>query len=134
MHRLAELSVRRPVLASVLILGLVFLGLVSYSRLTVERWPNIDIPFVAVSVRIPVITLALSADRPIRDITEYADKSVRPRLEGTRGVGQVEIIGGQARQINVLIDPARLMAYSLSTTDVSRSLQAQNVQIPAGSI
>src|SRR5256712_5953075 len=83
---------------------------------------------------IPVITLALSADRPIRDITEYADKVVRPRLEGTRGVGQVEIIGGQARQINVLIDPARLMAYSLSTTDVSRSLQAQNVQIPAGSI
>src|SRR5947209_20487955 len=53
MHRLAELSVRRPVLASVLILGLVFLGLVSYSRLTVERWPNIDIPFVAVSVRVP---------------------------------------------------------------------------------
>src|SRR3989454_1474538 len=219
MHRLAELSVRRPVLASVLILGLVFLGLVSYSRLTVERWPNIDIPFVAVSVRvpgaspeevesdvtnkiesavntisgidrlsstsaegfaiislqfhlekdidvaaqevrdkingvlrdlpagidppviskfdpgaIPVITLALSADRPIRDITEYADKVVRPRLEGTRGVGQVEIIGGQARQINVLVDPARLMAYSISTTDVSRSLQAQNVQIPAGSI
>src|SRR5207245_10188826 len=40
----------------------------------------------------------------------------------------------QARQINVLIDPARLMAYSRSTTDVSRSLQAQNVQIPAGSI
>src|SRR2546430_2472992 len=105
MHRLAELSVRRPVLASVLILGLVFLGLVSYSRLTVERWPNIDIPFVAVSVRVP---------------------GASPE--------EVESVGGQARQINVLIDPARLMAYPHSTTDVSRSLQAQNVQIPAGSI
>jgi HAE1 family hydrophobic/amphiphilic exporter-1 len=219
MRWLSEISVRRPVLASVLILGLAFLGLFSYFRLNIERWPNIDIPVVIVAVRdpgaspeevetdvtdkiesavntisgietlastsaegfaqiqiqfvleknievaaqevrdrlsaiagdlpanidpptvmkidpgvIPVVTLAISADKPLRDITEYADKIIRPRLEGTAGVGQVEIIGGRARQINVWVDPSRLGAYGLSTTAVIGALQTQNVQIPAGSV
>ncbi|MGH2625758.1 MAG: efflux RND transporter permease subunit, partial [Anaerolineales bacterium] len=53
MQWLAELSVRRPILASVLILTLVFLGVFSYYRLNVERWPNVDIPFVGITTRVP---------------------------------------------------------------------------------
>lgn len=217
MQWLAQISVRRPVLASVLILSLVFLGLFSYYRLNVERWPNIDIPFVTITTRvpgaspeevetdvtdkveagvntisgidiltstsaegfsivfmqfllekdidvatqevrdkvsgimpdlppgidppviekldpgaIPVLTLALSSARPIRDITEYADKVIRPALEGTAGVGQVQIIGGRERQINIWVDPTRLRAYGLSVTDLIRAVQSQNVQVPAG--
>ena len=49
MRWLSEISVRRPVLASVLILGLAFLGLFSFYRLNIERWPNIDIPIVVVT-------------------------------------------------------------------------------------
>ncbi|MGH2400295.1 MAG: efflux RND transporter permease subunit, partial [bacterium] len=201
MQWLAELSVRRPILASVLILTLVFLGVFSYYRLNVERWPNIDIPFVTISTRVlgaspeeiesdvtdkieaavntisgidvlsstsaegfslvfvqfllekdidvavqeirdkinlalpdlpaeieppviekfdpgavPVLMYALSANRPIRDLTEYADKVIRPALEGIAGVGQVQIVGGQSRQINILVDPAKLQAYGLSVT------------------
>src|SRR3954470_8630500 len=37
----------------------------------------------------PVMTLAVSADKPIRDITEYADKTLRRQLESVNGVGQV---------------------------------------------
>ena len=37
----------------------------------------------------PVLTLAVSADKPIRDITEYADKTLRRQLESVNGVGQV---------------------------------------------
>jgi len=219
MQRLAELSVRRPVLAAVMILGLVFLGAFSYFRLNVERFPNVDIPFVIISTRLPgaspeeiesdvtdkieaevnsisgidsltsvsaegfstvtiqflleknvdvaaqevrdkvngilrdlpttidppviskfdvgafpVAQLALSGDRSIRDITEYADKVIRPQLEGTAGVAQVEIIGGRKRQINVLVDAERLNAYGLSSPDIVRALQSQNVQIPAGNV
>jgi len=82
----------------------------------------------------PVLMYALSANRPIRDITEYADKVIRPALEGTAGVGQVQIVGGQARQINILVDPAKLRAYGLGVSEVIRTLQAQNVQVPAGSL
>jgi HAE1 family hydrophobic/amphiphilic exporter-1 len=80
----------------------------------------------------PVLSLALTASRPVRDITEYADKVLRRQLESVSGVGQVLIIGGRQRQINVWLDGNRLRAYNLTVTDVSRALQAQNIEIPGG--
>src|SRR5580765_2379392 len=82
----------------------------------------------------PVMTLAVSADKPIRDITDYADKTLRRQLESVTGVGQVMVIGGRGRQVNVTLDPARLQAYNLTVTDVSHALQAQNTEIPGGRV
>ncbi len=80
----------------------------------------------------PVLTLAVTANKPVRDITEYADKVLRRQLENLNGVGQVIILGGRQRQINVWLDAGRLRAYNVTVTDVSRALQAQNVEIPGG--
>ncbi len=82
----------------------------------------------------PVLTLAVSADKPLRDITEYADKTLRRQLESVNGVGQVVVVGGRARQINVSLDADRLRAYNLTVTDVSRALQTQNAEIPGGRV
>ncbi|HET7699133.1 MAG TPA: efflux RND transporter permease subunit [Vicinamibacterales bacterium] len=82
----------------------------------------------------PVMTLAVSADKPIRDITEYADKTLRRQLESVNGVGQVVVAGGRQRQVNVLLDPARLQAHNLTVTDVSHALQLQNAEIPGGRV
>src|SRR5579864_5104560 len=218
MQWLAGLSVRRPVLAAVIILAMVFLGAFSYAGLKVERFPNVDIPFVIVTVvdpgaspeeietdvtnkiedavssvsgidhtqstsaegisivaiqfvleksidvaaqdvqnkingipdlpagidpptvlkfdpsAIPIMTVALSANRPVRDLSEYADKVLRPQLEGAGGVGQVTLVGDQARQINIWVDPDRLAAYGLPVTSVLTAVQNQNVQLPAGNV
>jgi hydrophobic/amphiphilic exporter-1 (mainly G- bacteria), HAE1 family len=82
----------------------------------------------------PVMTLAVSASAPIRDITEYADKNLRRQLESVSGVGQVVVVGGRARQINFLLDADRLRAYNLTVTDVSRAIQTQNAEIPGGRV
>jgi hydrophobic/amphiphilic exporter-1 (mainly G- bacteria), HAE1 family len=82
----------------------------------------------------PVLSIALSAHKPIRDITEYADKVLRRQLESVNGVGQVLVLGGRQRQVNVWLDAARLRAYNLTVTDVSRALQAQNIEIPGGRV
>ena len=82
----------------------------------------------------PVLTLAVSAKKPIRDITEYADKTLRRQLESVSGVGQVVVVGGRSRQVNISLDPARLRAYNLTVTDVSRALQTQNAEIPGGRV
>ena len=82
----------------------------------------------------PVLTLAVSADKPVRDITEYADKTLRRQLESVSGVGQVVVSGGRSRQINITLDAARLRAYNLTVLDVSRALQAQNAEIPGGRV
>jgi len=82
----------------------------------------------------PVLSLALSAKKPVRDITEYADKVLRRQLESVNGVGQVLILGGRQRQINVWLDADRLRAYNLTVTDVSRALESQNIEIPGGRV
>src|SRR3989442_1595786 len=56
----------------------------------------------------PVLSLALTAKQPVRDITEYADKVLRRQLESVNGVGQVIVLGGPQRQINIWLDADRL--------------------------
>ena len=80
----------------------------------------------------PVLGLAVSAPKPVREVTEYADKVLRRRLETVSGVGQVLVLGGRGRQINLWIDPDRLRAYNVTVTEVSRALQSQNVEVPGG--
>jgi HAE1 family hydrophobic/amphiphilic exporter-1 len=82
----------------------------------------------------PVLTVALTANAPVRDITEYADKVLRRQLESADGVGQVLVLGGRRRQINVVLDADRLRAQNLTVNDVARALQAQNSDIPGGRI
>src|SRR5262245_30609681 len=48
----------------------------------------------------PVMTVALSSERSVRELTEIADKVVRVQLERSSGVGEVRIVGGQERSIN----------------------------------
>jgi len=82
----------------------------------------------------PVLSLALSANKPVRDITEFADKVLRRQLESVDGVGQVLVLGGRSRQINVWLDADRLRAYNLTVNDVARALQTQNIEIPGGRV
>jgi HAE1 family hydrophobic/amphiphilic exporter-1 len=220
MQWLAELCVKRPVFATVLILSLTVIGAFSFSRLGVDRFPKIDFPTITVTTvqpgaapeqieteitdkieeavntisgiddlrsissegisqvivsflldkdtdvaaqevrdkvngvlpqlpktiqqprvdkmdpdAAPVLSLALSAtQQPVKDITEYADKILRRKIEGVNGVGQVLVLGGRKRQINVWLDADRLRGYNLTVTDVSRALQAQNIEIPGGRV
>jgi HAE1 family hydrophobic/amphiphilic exporter-1 len=219
MQWLAELCVRRPVFASVLILSLVVVGAFAFGQLGIDRLPQVDFPTVTVTTRLPgaapeqvesevtdkveeavntisgidqlnsnsaegisqvivtfrleknadvaaqevrdrinrilpqlprtilqptiekqdpdaapILTIAVTAKKPIRDVTEYTDKVLRRRLESADGVGQVLVLGGRKRQINVWVDANRLRAYNLTVNDVSRTLQAQNADIPGGRI
>ncbi len=219
MQALARLCVRRPVFASVLVIALVVVGGVGYSRLGVDRYPKIDFPTVAVITRLPgaapeevetevtdkieesintiagiddlqsvsaegisqvfvtfileknvdvaaqevrdkvnrvlaelprdidqpivekldpdatpVLSIALSGNRTLRETTEFADKVFRRQIESVNGVGQVTILGGRSRRINVRLDTERLKAYGLSAVDVRRALQTQNVKIPGGTL
>ena len=217
MQWLAALCVRRPVFAWVLVLSLTVVGLFAFGRLGVDRFPNVDIPTIVVTTRLPgaapeqietevtdkveeavntisaidtlsstssegisqvvvsfklekdadvaaqevrdrvnrvlpllprtalqptvekldptaspVITVAVTAEKPVRDITEFADKVLRRRLESSDGVGQVLVIGGRKRQVNVWLDSTLLRAQGLSVNDVSRALTSQNADVPGG--
>jgi len=82
----------------------------------------------------PVLQVAVSAPRSIRDLTMIADKLIKQKLENAQGVGQVAIVGGARREIHVLVDPNKLRAYNLTITDVFAALRTQNLELPAGTL
>jgi len=82
----------------------------------------------------PILYIAVRTDQPIVKATEYADKKIRRQLEGITGVGQVNVVGGRARQINVWLDPEALRAHGLTAMDVQTAIYSQNSSVPGGVI
>ena len=219
MQKLAEICIKRPVFASMIILALVVVGAASFFRLGVDRFPSVDLPTVSVRTGLPggspeevetlitqqieevvntvdgidqlrsisgpgtslviatfklerdletaaqdvrdrvatvarqlpedatppvvqkfdndsapVMTIALTADRSIRELTELGDKIARVQLERAGGVGEVRVVGGLERAINVWIDADRLAAYQIPITDVRQALERQNTDVPGGNV
>jgi HAE1 family hydrophobic/amphiphilic exporter-1 len=219
MQKLAEVCIRQPIFAAMLILALVVIGTASYLKLGVDRFPSVDLPTVRILTTLsgaspeemesqvsrpledaintvegisqlwsisglgssiiiltfnlernidiatqdvrdristvlrnlpvgtdppliskfsndlaPVLTLALSSDRSRRETTELADKIVKPQIERAAGVGEVAIVGGLKRAINVWIDAERLAAYRIPITAVRNAVARQNADVPGGNV
>jgi len=82
----------------------------------------------------PVLTLALAGDRPMRELSEIADKRIKRVLERGRGVGEVRLVGDIERTINVWVDADRLAAYDLPVDAVSDAIRRQNSDVPGGNV
>ncbi len=82
----------------------------------------------------PVLTVALSADRSLRELTEMADKAVKVQLERAAGVGEVRVVGGLERAISIQIDADRLAAYQIPISAVRDAIRRQNADIPGGNV
>lgn len=98
--------------------------------------PNVLPPTVAKSDpdNDAIVTLAVHGQRSVRELTEIGDKQVRRALETIDGVGAMDVIGGQLRQINIFMDIDKLNAYNLSAQEVERALRTENVETPGGRI
>ena len=217
--KLADISIKRPVFATMMVSALVVLGVFSYLRLGVDLFPNIDFPIVTVSTTLkgagpeeiestitkpieeavntisgvdelrsvnfeglsmvvvtfvleknvdvgaqevrdavnrvlkdlplgtdppviqkldlgsaPVVSIAVSGNRAIRDITEIAKKKLKEPLETVAGVGKITMVGGREREIHVVVNPLKLAAFNLSIKQVKEALEQQNIEVPGGRV
>src|SRR6185369_9315169 len=82
----------------------------------------------------PILSIVVSGNRDLREITEIAKKQIKEDIETQRGVGSVSLIGGLERAINIVLDTDRLVAYGLSIDQVKAAIRAQNVEIPGGRV
>jgi len=80
----------------------------------------------------PILTVVVSGPMNRRELTEVADKIVRRGIQTVDGVGAVELVGGQNREIRVLIDAQRLTAHNLTVTQVRDALVNENIEEPGG--
>ncbi|HEV2860903.1 MAG TPA: efflux RND transporter permease subunit [Pyrinomonadaceae bacterium] len=219
MQKLAEICVRRPVFATMLILSLTVVGLFSFSSLGVDLFPKIDLPTITITVvnpgagpqeveteitdkveaavntisgidelrstsvegvsqvfvtfildknvdvaaqevrdkvglirgdlpetaedpiiqkldtdAAPVVRIAVSANKSLREVTDIADKEIKERIESINGVGNVEIVGGAMREIHVWVDPDKMRAYNVTVPEVVAAVRSQNMEVPGGRV
>jgi HAE1 family hydrophobic/amphiphilic exporter-1 len=217
--KLAEISVRRPVFATMMIAVFVVLGLFSYTQLGVDQFPKVDLPTVTVRTALPgaspeeiesrvtkpieeavntisgidelrsttlegvsivivqflldknadvaaqevrdkvagivaqlpretepsviervdfdaapIISISVYGSRPLRELTEIADKRIKQRLESMRGIGSIQIVGGARREIQIWLDADKLRAYRLTIDNVRNAIRTENVELPGGRI
>jgi HAE1 family hydrophobic/amphiphilic exporter-1 len=217
MQWLAEICVKRPVFATMLILSLMTVGAFSYFSLGLDLFPKIDFPTVTVTVinpgaspeeieteitqkveeavntisgidelrsssiegvsqvfvqfvlekdvniaaqevenrvqsvipnlpetaeaptvqkldtdAAPVLRLVLSGPGNAKEVTQIAKKQIKERIESVSGVGQVTIVGGQERQVNVWVDPDLMRSYNVTPGEVAGAVRVQNLEFPSG--
>jgi HAE1 family hydrophobic/amphiphilic exporter-1 len=80
----------------------------------------------------PIMTILVSGPMSLRELTEIADKQVQRAIQRVDGVGSVELNGGQARQIRVLLDAQKLASHNFTVLDVREALQRENIEAPGG--
>ncbi len=90
---------------------------------------------------VAVVPLAKSADgkdvaramSPV-EMTNWAEQTLKKRLENVRGVGSVTVVGGTKREINLYLNPAALEAYALTPDQVVAAVRSENQDLPVGTI
>jgi HAE1 family hydrophobic/amphiphilic exporter-1 len=82
----------------------------------------------------PVIRAGVTSTLAPKALYDLVDQDFRPMLQNVSGVGQINIIGGDEREIQVNIDQGKLRAYGLGITQVSDAINNANKSFPAGRI
>ena len=81
----------------------------------------------------PVAALAVRSDTlTARELTSLVEKKLKKRFESVAGVGKVEMVGGQKREIHVELDPVRLDSLGLGVNDVVNGIKSENTNTPLG--
>ena len=99
-------------------------------------FPNgADLPIVRIydPLSIPVVDIMLSGSMPISELYDLADKNLKNRFAQIPGVGEVQLVGGQEREIRIEMDTKTILQQSVSISQVAQILAAQNMNMPGGS-
>ncbi|WP_374711501.1 efflux RND transporter permease subunit [Symbiobacterium terraclitae] len=83
---------------------------------------------------LPVLTIGLAGSEDLAELKALAEERIKPRLERLDGVASVTVNGGIEREIQVVVDPARLQAHGLSMTNVAQVLAYENLNLPGGEV
>ncbi|HWV74333.1 MAG TPA: efflux RND transporter permease subunit [Pseudosphingobacterium sp.] len=83
---------------------------------------------------LPIVTLSATATMDDAQFFDLIDKRIQPIVSRVNGVAQVNLVGGQEREIQVNLNAAKLEAYHLSALDVQQVILNSNLDFPTGSV
>ena len=80
-----------------------------------------------------VMILGITSDSTsLQDLRTLADWVIRPRLLSTGGVAQVTVIGGEIKEYQILLDPARMKHYGIGLNEVMNTTRNMNQNANGG--
>lgn len=83
----------------------------------------------------PVLQVsAIAKNMDDREFMELMDKQLLPQIKQTKGVAEVQVIGGEKRAFRVDVDKDKLKMYGLSLAQVNQIVAASNVEFPTGKL
>lgn len=82
---------------------------------------------------LPIMQMSVSGRDPVK-VKQVTDNYIQPRLERVPGVAAVDVQGGSQREIQVLVDQARLQGYGFSINQIVQALQTENANVSGGQV
>ncbi len=83
---------------------------------------------------LPIITIGATSNMDNVEFYDLLDKKIQPVLSRVKGVAQVNLVGGEEREIQVSLDATKLQGYGLSIPQVQQMLLTSNLDFPTGNI
>ena len=91
MQKLAEICIRRPVFASMIVLALVVVGTASYFRLGVDRFPSVDLPNVSIRTTLPGASP--------EEVETVVSQPIEEVVNTVQGIEELRSISGQGTSV-----------------------------------
>lgn len=83
----------------------------------------------------PVLQVsAVAENMDERDFMELMDDQLLPQIKQTKGVAEVQVIGGEKREFRVNVDKDKMKLYGLSLAGINQAISASNVEFPTGKL
>jgi len=83
----------------------------------------------------PILFLSMESEkRGILEVSDFADRVVRERMETIPGVSSIRIFGEKRYSMRLWMDPIKMAVHEITPLDVQDALTQQNVDVPSGRI
>lgn len=83
---------------------------------------------------LPVVSMGVTGKLSTNELYDLIDEKIQPEFSRIPGVAQVNMIGGQEREIRINLDPKRLDGYGLTIPQVQQIIAVSNMDFPTGNI
>lgn len=82
----------------------------------------------------PIMTVMIAGDMPIKDLTHFADKTIKENLQRIAGVGSITVVGGRDREVRIWLDADKMRAYGVTADDVTAAVRREHADVPGGKL
>jgi HAE1 family hydrophobic/amphiphilic exporter-1 len=84
---------------------------------------------------LPIMTLSITSNKlNNKELYDLLDKKIEPIFSRVNGVAQVDLVGGQEREIQVNLEEKKLQGYGLSIGDVQQAILSSNLDFHTGAL